>query len=71
MGGSLQCRAKILDLRRRRTGEGSKLGVTPTDSPPHLSQIKPQLTPTERAGANGSLLPARDRGAAPRHMTTD
>ncbi len=38
---------------------------------PHLSQIKPQLTPAERAGANGSLLPAWDHGAAPRRMTTD
>lgn len=70
MGGSLQCRAKILDLRRRRTGEGSKHQLTPPP-PLHPSQIKPQLTPAERAGANGSLLPARDRGAAPRRMTTD
>ncbi len=38
---------------------------------PHLAQIKPQLTPAERAGANGSLLPAQDHGAASRRMTTD
>ncbi len=32
---------------------------------PHLSQIKPQLTPAERAGANGSLLPAWDQALLP------
>lgn len=54
-----------------KNGREFKAGCYTNWLPPHLSQIKPQLTPEERAGANGSLLPARDRGAAPRRMTTD
>lgn len=56
----------MLDLWSQRTREGSKQGA-----PAPLPQIKPQLTPAERAGANGSLPHARDRGAAPRRTTTD